>query len=71
MKKMSDQQYFSNLEKDVLKVYKIAEEARKKGLDPKREVEIPLAILKYLKYYYNIKLHFYGCALKPKYLEHL
>jgi len=40
---MSDQQYFSNLEKDVLKVYKIAEEARKKGLDPKKEVEIPLA----------------------------
>jgi len=36
-------QYFKNFEKQVREVYEIAEQARKKGLDPKNKVEIPLA----------------------------
>lgn len=40
---MKTQEYFLNLEKNVKIIYNIAEEARKKGLDPKQKVEIPLA----------------------------
>ncbi|MBR9701468.1 DNA polymerase II large subunit [Candidatus Pacearchaeota archaeon] len=40
---MNTEQYFTNLEKDVRKVYKAMEEARAKGLDPVDRVEIPLA----------------------------
>ena len=40
---MNIEKYFENLEKDVGKIYQIAEEARKKGLDPSKKVEIPLA----------------------------
>tara|TARA_Y100000034_G_scaffold119266_1_gene160858 strand:+ start:5524 stop:8988 length:3465 start_codon:yes stop_codon:yes gene_type:complete len=40
---MNTQTYFQNIEKDVRKVYVIAESARKKGLDPAEKVEIPLA----------------------------
>ena len=40
---MNTQEYFKNLEKEVKKVYSVAEEARKKGLDPVSHVEIPLA----------------------------
>jgi DNA polymerase II large subunit len=36
--------YFKNLEKDVREVYKIAEEARSKLLDPVSKVEVPLAL---------------------------
>lgn len=41
---MDNEQYFKNLKKDVDKVYFLAEEARKKNLDPKNKVEIPLAM---------------------------
>ena len=41
---MNTQQYFRNLEKEVRKVYKFAEEARAKGLDPVDKVEVPLAM---------------------------
>ncbi len=40
---MNTDQYFEQLEKDVRKVYIMAEEARALGLDPKNKVEIPLA----------------------------
>jgi DNA polymerase II large subunit len=41
---METQAYFKNIEKEVRKVYKVAEEARGKGLDPVNKVEIPLAM---------------------------
>ena len=41
---MNTEKYFKDLRKDVQKVYDVAEEAKKKGLDPKSEVEIPLAM---------------------------
>jgi DNA polymerase II large subunit len=37
------QQYFNTLDKEVKKIYEIAEEARAKKLDPVGKVEIPLA----------------------------
>ncbi|MCH8048772.1 DNA polymerase II large subunit, partial [Patescibacteria group bacterium] len=40
---MNTEKYFKTLEEDVEKVYQIAGEARAKGLDPSRKVEIPLA----------------------------
>jgi len=40
---MDTEQYFSHLEKEVRKVYFIAEKAREKGLDPVDKVEVPLA----------------------------
>lgn len=36
--------YFENLERDVRKVYGVAEKARAKGLDPVDKVEVPLAM---------------------------
>jgi len=41
---MNTEQYFKKLEKDVKGIYKVANEARKKNLDPVPEVEIPLAM---------------------------
>ena len=41
---MKTELYFKNLEKEVRKVYEIAEVARSKGLDPVDKVEIPLAM---------------------------
>ena len=41
---MNTQQYFKQLEKEVRKVYEVAETARQKGLDPVNKVEIPLAM---------------------------
>lgn len=35
--------YFENIVDEVKKIYRIAEECRKKGFDPTDEVEIPLA----------------------------
>src|SRR3989344_8554001 len=40
---MQIQQYFAEIERKVKVLYSIAEEARKKGYDPKNTVEIPLA----------------------------
>ncbi len=40
---METQKYFSDLEKDVKKIYSWANEARAKNLDPVNKVEIPLA----------------------------
>ncbi len=40
---MNTQQYFKNIESETKKIYKVAEEARAKGLDPQDKVEIPLA----------------------------
>jgi DNA polymerase II large subunit len=40
---MNTQTYFNDIEKNVRKEYVIAENARKKGLDPVEKVEIPLA----------------------------
>lgn len=40
---MNTQKYFKDLDKDVRKVYAMAEVARQKGLDPVSKVEIPLA----------------------------
>ncbi|MFX0076553.1 MAG: hypothetical protein ACFE96_14010, partial [Candidatus Hermodarchaeota archaeon] len=37
------EEYFSNLQKNVDECYKIAEKARKKGLDPEIFVESPQA----------------------------
>ena len=41
---MNTQKYFRDLEKEVRKVYEVANEARAKGLDPVDKVEIPLAM---------------------------
>ncbi len=41
---MKTENYFKKLEEDVRKVYRVAEDARKKGLDPVGKVEIPLAM---------------------------
>src|SRR3990167_1175797 len=41
---MDIQEYFKKFEEDVRRVYAVAEEARKKGLDPADKVEIPLAM---------------------------
>jgi DNA polymerase II large subunit len=38
------QEYFSCLQRDIEICYKIANEARKKGLDPEFKVEIPQAL---------------------------
>src|SRR3990167_11046640 len=43
MNNLKTQAYFQELEKQIRINYKIAEEARSKGLDPKNKVEIPLA----------------------------
>ena len=40
---MNIQQYFKEIEKQTKEVYAVAEEARKKGLDPVTKVEVPLA----------------------------
>ena len=40
---MKTHEYFSDFEKNIRKVYVAAEEARLKGLDPSKKVEIPLA----------------------------
>ena len=40
---MNTQEYFRDIEKQVKRVYEIAEEARSKGFDPADKVEIPLA----------------------------
>ena len=40
---MDTPQYLHEIEKQTLKIYKIAEEARQKGFDPVSKVEIPLA----------------------------
>ena len=37
-------EYFNNLQKEIKKCYKIANEARKKGYDPEYQVEIPQAL---------------------------
>jgi len=44
LNKMDTQKYFLDIEKRTKEVYNIAEEARKKGLDPADHVEIPLAM---------------------------
>ncbi len=41
---METQEYFKNFKSEVDKIYAVANEARKKGFDPVREVEIPLAL---------------------------
>jgi DNA polymerase II large subunit len=41
---MEIEKYFEDLEKGVRKEYKLANEAKAKGLDPVKEVEIPLAM---------------------------
>src|SRR3989344_5625778 len=41
---MNTNEYFQNLEREVRKVYSVAEAAREKGLDPVNKVEIPLAM---------------------------
>ncbi len=40
---MNINEYFKELETKIKVVYSVAEEARKKGLDPKSKVEVPLA----------------------------
>ncbi len=40
---MDTEEYFQHLEEEAKKVYEIAATARKKGVDPRLEVEIPLA----------------------------
>ncbi len=40
---MSTEQYFKNFENKVKEIYEVAREAKRKGLDPSKEVEIPLA----------------------------
>mgnify|MGYP001593013109 CR=1 FL=1 len=40
---MKTQDYFKLIERETKKVYAVAEEARKKNLDPVAKVEIPLA----------------------------
>ncbi|MFH1325194.1 MAG: DNA polymerase II large subunit, partial [archaeon] len=43
MLQKSTEKYFEDFEKDIRKVYAVAEEARAKGYDPVDKVEIPLA----------------------------
>lgn len=40
---MNMQEYFKHIESETKKVYSVAEQARKQGLDPASKVEIPLA----------------------------
>lgn len=40
---MNSQEYFQEIDKNVRKIYEVAETARAKGLDPHNKVEIPLA----------------------------
>jgi len=40
---MNTQQYFSNLDKEIKKIYEVAKKARAQNLDPVNKVEIPLA----------------------------
>ena len=40
---MNSQEYFTHIGKEVEKQFKIAGEARAKGLDPEMKVEIPIA----------------------------
>jgi DNA polymerase II large subunit len=41
---MKIEEYFKEIEKKVKEVYSVAEEARRKGLDPLSKVEVPLAM---------------------------
>jgi DNA polymerase II large subunit len=41
---MNSDEYFEHIEKEVYKVYNIAKEARKKGIDPVLDVESPIAM---------------------------
>src|SRR3989344_1843280 len=41
---MNTQEYFKSLEKEVKRVYSMAQRAREKGYDPVDKVEIPLAM---------------------------
>src|SRR3989344_7552407 len=40
---MNTDEYFTHIEKEVDKCFKIAGEARAKGLDPEMKVEVPIA----------------------------
>jgi len=41
---MKTEEYFKEIEKKVKEIYSVAEEARRKGLDPLSKVEVPLAM---------------------------
>jgi DNA polymerase II large subunit len=41
---METQEYFLDFKKEIDKIYSVAKDARKKGLDPVDDVEIPLAL---------------------------
>ena len=40
---MNTQEYFREIDKNIKRIYEVAEEARSKGLDNSDKVEIPLA----------------------------
>ena len=40
---MKTQEYFKEIESQTKKIYSVADEARKKGIDPLDKVEIPIA----------------------------
>src|SRR3989338_944562 len=44
VRKMKIEEYFKEIEKNVKICYDVAEEAKRKGFDPKSKVEVPLAL---------------------------
>ena len=69
---METETYFKNIEKEVRKVYKVAEQAREKGLDPVNKVEIPLAMSmaeKVVGLISTIYPQMTGCGIDKRILE--
>ena len=69
---MNIQQYFKNLERDVRKIYGVAEQAREKGRDPVKKVEIPLAMSmaeKVVGLISTIYPQMTGCGIDKRILE--
>ena len=69
---MNTQEYFQKIEKDVKKIYEIAEEAREKGFDPVNKVEIPLAksmAEKVVALISTIHPQLIGCGIDKRILE--
>ena len=69
---MKTETYFKKLEKDVRKIYRVAEKAREKGLDPVNKVEIPLAMSmaeKVVELIATVHPQMSGCGIDKRILE--
>ncbi len=69
---METEKYFKDLERDVRKVYAVAEAARAKGIDPKKKVEIPLAMSmaeKVVELIATVYPQMSGCGIDKRILE--